>query len=180
MNVDMAALGNAAPYATGDPTICSGCRACLSAVSVLAPVPRKPAAAAAAEGQSTVAGKGGESLKHSPLAGAGDEDAKSDDVTRADAESDGDAFVEGAYDWTCEYCGEVNRLELDDMEKPVKGQDSVDYVLEMAPIANAVAQGKGGGDDKVNMRLGGGRARVTVIAAAVVLFLLLRLLPLLL
>ncbi|CAB1097962.1 unnamed protein product [Ectocarpus sp. CCAP 1310/34] len=34
----MAALGNAAPYATGDATICSYCRACLSAVSVLAPV----------------------------------------------------------------------------------------------------------------------------------------------
>lgn len=38
LNVDMAALGNAAPYATGDATICSDCRACLSAVSVLAPV----------------------------------------------------------------------------------------------------------------------------------------------
>ncbi|CAM9807916.1 unnamed protein product, partial [Laminaria digitata] len=98
LNVDMAALGNAAPYATGDPTICSGCRACLSAVSVLAP--------------------------------------------------EGGAFVEGAYDWSCEYCGEVNRLELDDMEKPVEGQDSVDYILEMAPVANAVALGKGGGDDK--------------------------------
>ncbi|CAN0361531.1 unnamed protein product, partial [Ectocarpus sp. 12 AP-2014] len=38
LNVDMAALGNAAPYATGDATICGDCRACLSAVSVLAPV----------------------------------------------------------------------------------------------------------------------------------------------
>ncbi|CAM9885732.1 unnamed protein product [Ectocarpus sp. 6 AP-2014] len=38
LNVDMAALGNAAPYATGDATICNDCRACLSAVSVLAPV----------------------------------------------------------------------------------------------------------------------------------------------
>lgn len=35
LNVDMAALGNAAPVATGDPTICSGCRAYLSIVSIL-------------------------------------------------------------------------------------------------------------------------------------------------
>lgn len=173
LNVDMAALGNAAPYATGDPTICSGCRACLSAVSILAPVPNKPttaaatstaaaATAAAAERQSALAGKEGASLKLSPsprppaaaaavgAAEVGGKSAKADAtaVAKAGATAEGDAFVEGAYDWTCEYCGEVNRLELDDMEKPVKGQDSVDYVLEMAPIANAVAHGKGGGDDK--------------------------------
>lgn len=34
----MAALSDEAPYATGDPTVCSGCQACLSAVSILAPV----------------------------------------------------------------------------------------------------------------------------------------------
>lgn len=38
LNVDMAALSDEAPYATGDPTVCSGCQACLSAVSILAPV----------------------------------------------------------------------------------------------------------------------------------------------
>ena len=178
----MAALGNAAPYATGDPTICSGCRACLSAVSVLTPVPNKPIAdaAAAAGSQPAVAGNGSASLKLSPsprppsatggesAAGAGAEEAKAnagptadagataDAIAdaKADATSDAtaDAFVEGAYDWTCEYCGEVNRLELDDMEKPIKGQDSVDYILEMAPIANAIAQGKGGGEDKVYLK----------------------------
>eukprot|EP00752_Nemacystus_decipiens_P010437 g9299.t1 len=38
LNVDMAALSDETPYATGDPIACSGCRAYLSAVSVLTPV----------------------------------------------------------------------------------------------------------------------------------------------
>lgn len=171
LNVDMAALGNAAPYATGDPTICSGCRACLSAVSVLTPVPNTPtttttaaaAAATAAGNQSSGAGKGGASLKFSsPLlpspatcgggsAVAGGENANSGAKAEDDAEGEGRGdFVEGVYDWACEYCGEVNRVELDDMEKPIKGQDSVDYIVEMAPISTAVARsGKGADDDKV-------------------------------
>eukprot|EP00904_Undaria_pinnatifida_P010400 jgi/Undpi1/6490/HiC_scaffold_20.g08969.m1 len=166
----MAALGNAAPYATGDPTICSGCRACLSAVSVLTPVPNTPtttttaaaAAATAAGNQSSGAGKGGASLKFSsPLlpspatcgggsAVAGGENANSGAKAEDDAEGEGRGdFVEGVYDWACEYCGEVNRVELDDMEKPIKGQDSVDYIVEMAPISTAVARsGKGADDDK--------------------------------
>lgn len=97
----MAALGDAAAYATGDPSLCRGCRACLSAVSILTPATDTP----------------------------GDH--------------------EGVYEWVCEYCHEVNRVELDDMEKPVDGQDSVDYVLEAAPAAAAGLEGKGDGGAKV-------------------------------
>eukprot|EP00752_Nemacystus_decipiens_P004090 g3743.t1 len=104
LNVDMAALGDAAAYATGDPSLCRGCRACLSAVSILTP------AAAVTMG------------------------------------TPGDH--EGVYEWVCEYCHEVNRVELDDMEKPVDGQDSVDYVLEATPTAAAVLEGKGDGGVK--------------------------------
>ncbi|CAN0285268.1 unnamed protein product, partial [Hapterophycus canaliculatus] len=99
----MAALSDSAPYATGDPTLCSGCRACLSAVSILAPAT-------------------------APATGGGD------------GSGDG-AVQEGVYDWTCEYCHEVNRVELDYMEKPVQGQDSLDYVLEAAPAVAAAAAG---------------------------------------
>lgn len=102
----MAALGDTAAYATGDPSLCRGCRACLSAVSNLAP------------------------------------------ATANTADTPGDN--EGVYEWVCEYCHEVNRVELDDMEKPVDGQDSVDYVLEAAPAAAAaVLEGKGNGGAKV-------------------------------
>ena len=38
LNVDMAAPSDEAPYATGGPILCSGCQACLSAVSILTPV----------------------------------------------------------------------------------------------------------------------------------------------
>lgn len=121
----MAALGDAAPYATGDPTICSGCRACLSAVSMLIP---------ATTGTTGVAA--------SPA-------GKSEGGAADKAEAAG-TIIEDAYDWTCEYCHEVNRVELDDMEKPVDGQGSVDYILEAAPAtAAAVAEGKGDGGDKV-------------------------------
>lgn len=111
MNLDMAALGDAAPFATGDPTICGGCRACLSAVSVLTP-------------------------------------AGNNTGTTTPIEKNGSANDEGVYDWTCEYCGEVNNLELDDMEKPTDGQESVDYMLEPAPVVDAAARigGKTAGD----------------------------------
>lgn len=100
----MAALGDAAPFATGDPTICKGCGACLSAVSILKP--------ARAEGEN--------------------------------------ADMEGIYDWTCEFCGEVNRAELDDMEKPAEGLESVDYVLEAAPVpAMSAVDGKAVAGKKV-------------------------------
>ena len=104
LNIDMAALGDAAPFATGDPTICKGCRGCLSAVSILVP---------------------------------------------ARAEN-GDVDTDGIYDWTCEFCGEANRAELDNMEKPEEGQDSVDYVVEAAPVATSTTvRGKEGASDKV-------------------------------
>lgn len=119
LNVDMAALTDSAPYATGDPTLCTGCRACLSAVSILTP------ATAPATGP------------------------------------DGDgAVLEDVYDWTCEYCHKVNRVELDDMEKPVQGQGSVDYVLAAAPAAMAAAAG--GKED------GGGKVRVVGCEVVVV------------
>lgn len=102
----MAALGDAAAYATGDPSLCGGCRACLSAVSTL-----NPATAITTE---TAGGH------------------------------------EGVYEWVCEYCHEKNRVELDDMEKPVDGQDSVDYVLEPAPAAASAVKGKGDGGAKVH------------------------------
>lgn len=107
----MAALGDAAAYATGDPSLCGGCRACLSAVSIL-----NPAAAITTESVGFPAGD-----------------------------------HEGVYEWVCEYCHEVNRVELDDMEKPVDGQDSVEYVLEAAPAAAAAVEGKGDGGAKVYM-----------------------------
>lgn len=110
LNVDMAALGDAAAYATGDASLCGGCRACLSAVSILTPANASTSGTAAF--------------------------------------STGDH--EGVYDWVCEYCHELNRLELDDMEKPVDGQDSVDYVLEAAHAA-ATVEGKGDGGAKVCM-----------------------------
>lgn len=123
LNVDMAALGDAAPYATGDPTICSGCRACLSAVSLLVPATTATTAGVAAP----PASKGGGSTP--------------DNVDAAGT------IIEGSYDWTCEYCHHVNRIELDEMEKPVDGQESVDYILEAAPVAAAaIAEGKGGSD----------------------------------
>lgn len=106
LNVDMAALGDAVAYATGDPNLCRGCRACLSAVSILTPV-----------------------TASTSVFPAGDH--------------------EGVHDWVCEFCHEKNRVELDDMEKPVDDQDSVDYVLEAAPAAAAVLDGKGGGGAKV-------------------------------
>lgn len=120
----MAALGDAAPYATGDPTICRGCRACLSAVSLLVPATTAGTAGAAA----SPAGKG--------------EGSTADNVEEAAGTT-----IEGTYDWTCEYCHQVNRIELDEMEKPVDGQESVDYILEAAPVAAAaIAEGKGGSD----------------------------------
>lgn len=122
----MAALGDAAPYATGDPTICSGCRACLSAVSMLIPATTATTVRVAA----SPAGKseGGSTVK---VEAAG-------------------TIIEDTYDWTCEYCHKVNRVELDEMEKPVDGQESVDYILEAAPVtAAAVAGEKGGGGNKV-------------------------------
>lgn len=106
----MAALGDAAAYATGDPSLCRGCRACLSAVSILTP------------------------------------------ATATTTDTSGDH--EGVYEWVCEYCHQVTRVELDDMEKPVGGQDSVDYVLEAAPAAAAVLQGKGDRGSKVCMWAG--------------------------
>lgn len=115
LNIDMAALGNAAPFATGDPTICSGCRACLSDVSILNPARTDNAS----------------------------------DTTQTVATADAAGVIEDVYDWKCEYCGEVNRVELDDMEKPVKGQDSVEYVIEPAPLATTSAGGKGDHDGKV-------------------------------
>jgi len=120
LNVDMAALGNEASIATGDPALCSGCRACLSAVSTLTPASAKKGA-----------GEGGG-------AAADDDD-------------------EGVYEWACEFCHQVNQVELDEMEKPVDGQDSVDYVLEAAPAAAAAAAaGKGHGSAKVQRASCGG------------------------
>lgn len=119
LNVDMAALGDAASIATGDPTLCAGCRACLSAVSTLKPASAKK--------------------------GAGEEGG-------------GGAAADDVYEWTCEYCHEVNQVELDEMEKPVDGQDSVDYVLEAAPAAAAaVAAGKEDGSAKVRRASCGGK-----------------------
>lgn len=138
LNVDMAALGNAAPFATGDPTICSGCRACLSTVSILTGASSNNPPAAAAAAAADTDGKGGVQ-------------AKEDGPMRGGAADS--AIVDGVYDWTCEFCDTVNRVELDDMEKPVEGQDSVDYVLEPAPVAaTAVSSGKAGDGDKVRIQ----------------------------
>ncbi|CAN0424007.1 unnamed protein product, partial [Scytosiphon promiscuus] len=53
LNVDMAALSDSAPYATGDPTLCSSCRACLSAVSILVPA-TAPSTSGGGGGDTTV------------------------------------------------------------------------------------------------------------------------------
>lgn len=171
----MAALGNAAPFATGDPTFCSDCRACLSIVSVLRPVPT----AAGVIGEADAAGEAGavSNTAGTSLLRALDEyatgsgkgetnegtsDGSKDARKSAAVEGGGMTAIaeetveyeDGVYDWRCEFCGVMNRVELDDMEKPVEGQESVDYVLEPAPIPAAAAatvagDGKSGGEQKV-------------------------------
>lgn len=147
LNVDMAALGRAAPFATGDPTICGKCRACLSSVSIinLARNVGGTAAAAAAVGAGVGVGAG---------VSAGASTSAQGNV------GPGGDVIEGMYDWTCEYCENVNRVELGPMEKPVEGEESVDYVLEPAPaVAAGGAVGVAGGQGGVGNKVGdwGGR-----------------------
>lgn len=180
LNVDMAALGDAAPFATGDPTFCSGCHACLSAVSILRPCTRTGGAIGASsadQSQPTTAtatatagavesgkGKGKPPVSDAKYVGAGE-------VEEAEAEVE-----DGVYDWICEFCGTVNsRLELDDMEKPVEEQESVDYVLEPAPVSTAAASATfagGKGDEVRAVGVGWGRVgEKRVIHVGIIVFL---------
>lgn len=176
----MAALGDAAPFATGDPTFCSGCHACLSAVSILRPCTRTGGAIGASsadQSQPTTAtatatagavesgkGKGKPPVSDAKYVGAGE-------VEEAEAEVE-----DGVYDWICEFCGTVNsRLELDDMEKPVEEQESVDYVLEPAPVSTAAASATfagGKGDEVRAVGVGWGRVgEKRVIHVGIIVFL---------
>lgn len=125
----MAALGNAAPLATGDPTFCSGCGACLSSLSILRP---------AGDDTRSIVGSDGGTRSRVPTGGV--EGLKGTDTIEFEKgyispHEGGD----GIYLWICEFCSAVNQVDLDDMEKPRPGQDSVDYVLEAAALASASA-----------------------------------------
>jgi len=47
----------------------------------------------------------------------------------------------GTFDWTCEFCGSYQRLELDEGEIPVSDVRAVDYIIEPAPCAPVVSDG---------------------------------------
>lgn len=165
LNVDMAALGNAAPVATGDPIFCSGCRACLSVVSILRPAGTETngddqSQPAVASGPGTAAPCLGVLTEETPtdlsssvmrLGASGEHEC-----TPATGHHGATEVEEGVYDWTCEFCGTENSgIELDCMEKPVEGQESVDFVLEPAPASVAAAAAR------MSNEMGGGANHVS-------------------
>lgn len=136
----MAALGNAAPIATGDPTFCTGCHACLSAVSII--YPTRGITAPASAGIPGQVGLGqAQQLDGSPKDGCQGKSVAAEEKFNATAAHEG---IDDTYNWTCEFCRVVNIVELDEMEKPLQCQESVDYVLEPPPVSAAVATGSAG------------------------------------
>lgn len=136
----MAALGNAAPLATGDPTFCSGCGACLSALSILRP---------AGDDTSSIVGSDGGTSSRAPT-GEVEGMKGTDKIEFRKGSIAPHEEADGMYVWICEFCSAVNQVDLDDMEKPRPGQDSVDYVLEAAAPASASAAGRDGGGNGEN------------------------------
>lgn len=116
IQVDVGAVGEAAPLATGDPTICGLCNAVMSSISKV--TRDAPAAAAGAVGGDAGAAAGG--------AGGGDE--------------------EPTYSWTCEFCCAVNTgLRLAPEELPEALAAAATAAGAAAVVAPAGAAGGAGG-----------------------------------
>lgn len=166
LNVDMAALGNAAPFATGDPSFCRGCGACLSAVSILRPL----------GGIDVTAAGAARGTRHRPPLdrvhgtedpGVGIRNPTSGSVAKAPAMVVSHEGFEGSYEWICEFCCTVGKVDLDDMEKPMPGQESVDYVLEAPPVSAAVPKDAGLGEDAPSSGVRDGSARWACVRSCI-------------
>lgn len=108
----LGSLGDVADVATGDPLACSGCNAIFSSVSEQLRQPCAPVPCPAASRLSTVA--------ESPR----DEAATEAPAIRAAADTDDEQ-------WRCEFCGVVNTLDLEPMERPTAS--TMDYLVAPAP-----------------------------------------------
>ena len=141
LSIKLDKLAQGAAVATGEPTFCTKCRGCLSAVSRLVDHTGTVVRAGGPQhGGATAAGAGPEECQRTAAAGSAGDESKTSGAGDAGAGADAGAdearaLEEGELLWQCEFCGTNNVVAMDAEEVPTEG--SYDYMLAPAPEAPA-------------------------------------------